>query len=114
MRTDNHNNPVAFTTDIAAQAKLTYGVDYIIGDKFPIGNYYTAKLTGDPIAITIRVIDAIGFVTKTCQPRWIYINLPKFLWMNQSKEQKRDIIGYMYQHEGGLSMKALFPNYGKQ
>jgi hypothetical protein len=113
LRTDANNNPAAFTTAIAAQAKLVHGVDYVEGDAFPApSNLFTAKLLGDPVALTIRVIDAIGYQTHAGEPRWTYINLPKFVWAAMTPAQKRDVIGYHYQHEGGIAMRALFPNYG--
>jgi hypothetical protein len=113
MRTDDNKNPTAFTTDVAAQGGLILGVDYERGTVFPTTSFYTALLMGDPIQLTIRVIDAIGYQTKTGQPRWTYINLPKFIWDSLSPTQKRDVIGYHYQHEGGTAMRNLFPNYGK-
>ena len=112
MRTDNNNNPAAFTTDIAKQAGLIYNVDYAVGDSFGAG-LFTARLLGDPIALTIQVIDAIGYYTKFGSQRWIYIAMPKFIWNSLTYEQKRDVIGFHYQHEGGTEMKSLFPNYGK-
>ena len=113
MRTDANNNPTAFTTDIAAQAGLTLDKDYLIGDPFDGGLFHTAKLLEDPIVLTIRVINAIGFYTHAGAQRWTYIGIPKFIWSALSSDQQRDIIGFMYQHEGGAGMRHLFPNYGK-
>ena len=114
MRTDDNNNPAAFTTDIAKQAGLVPDVDYVAGTPFPApSNLVTAKLLGDPVAITIRVIDAIGYYTKTGAERWVYIAIPKFVWEFLTPDQKRDVIGFHYQHEGGTAMRSLFPNYGK-
>lgn len=114
MRTDKHNNPAAFTTDIAKQAGLVEGQDYTQGDPFTAGEhtYFTAKLLGDPIETTIRVIDAVGYQTKAGGARWTYINLPRFVWDSLTPELKRDVVGYHYQHEGGTEMRSLFPNYG--
>ena len=113
MRTDENNNPAAFTTAIAEQAGLVEGVDFVHGTPFPAPSpYVTAKLLGDPIAITIRVIDAIGYYTKGGAERWVYIAVPKFIWDSLTQDQKRDVIGFHYQHEGGITMKNLFPNYG--
>jgi hypothetical protein len=124
FRTDENNNPAAFTTDIASQAGLVKGVDYVDGNPFPApSTLTTAKLLGDPIAITIRVINAIGYRTHLGTPRWTYICLPRFLWnslpdSNIAAEprivSKVDIIGYHYQMEGGVAMRDLFPNYGQQ
>jgi len=114
MRTDNNNNPTAFTTDIARQAGLILGKDYEEGDPFPVpSSLVTAKLLGDPVAITIRVIDAIGYKTKGGKPRWDYICLPRFVWYSFTPEQKRNVIGYHYLCEGGITMRHLFPNYGQ-
>ena len=116
FRTDTHNNPTAFTTDIAKEAGLKLGTEYTQGDPFgghgePV--YYTARLIGDPIALTIRVIDAIGFITSKGFQRWMYICFPHFVWMEISQLDKLDVIGWMYQREGGVTMRSLFPNYGK-
>jgi hypothetical protein len=114
MRTDDNRNPAAFTTDIAAQAGLVLGTDYIEGTPFPApSNLVTAQLLGDPVDLTIRVIDAIGYYTKSGTQRWIYIAIPRFIWTTLSPTQKRDIVGFHYQHEGGTAMRDLFPNYGK-
>lgn len=116
FRTDANNNPAAFTTDIAKQAGLKLGIDYEEGDPFPspsTSKLITARLLGDPVAITIRVIDVIGYYTQAGNPRWIYIALPKYLWRSMTLDQKRDIIGFHYMHEGGTEMRKLFPNYGQ-
>lgn len=114
MRTDENNNPAAFTTDIAHQAGLVEGVDYEAGEPFPApSTLITAKLLGDPITLTIRVIDAIGYFTHAGTPRWTYIAMPKFIWNALTLDQKRDVIGFHYQHEGGTAMRGLFPRYGQ-
>lgn len=113
MRTDQDLNPTAFTTDIARQAGLVLGVHYIGGSAFPPpSTLTTAKLLGDPVAITIRVIDAVGYYTRDGEQRWDYISIPKFVWLSLSPEAKRDVIGWMYEREGGTAMRSLFPNYG--
>lgn len=113
-RTDRNNNPAAFTTQIAAQAGLKKGVEYEDGDPFPApSKLVTARLLGDPIELTIRVIDKIGYVTSAGVPRWTYINIPKFVWSMLPYEVKRDIVGLHYKNEGGSAMKVLFPNYDK-
>jgi hypothetical protein len=116
MRTDANNNPTAFTSDVAKEAGLKLGVDYNLGQAFIGGDgrtYHTAHLLGDPIAITIRVIDSISFDTSIGTMRWTYIAIPKFIWALLTFSQKRDVIGWMYQREGGTEMRSLFPNYGK-
>jgi hypothetical protein len=114
-RTDNNNNPTAFTTEIAKQAGLVEGVDFKQGSYFTLNgiNYYTAFILGDAIKTTIRVLDEVGYYTKYGSQRWIYIAIPKFLWDTLTISQKTDIIGFHYQREGGIDMKDLFPNYGK-
>lgn len=113
MRTDEHNNPTAFTTDIAKEAGLVLGTDYEAGRPFSVpGNtmktYYTARILGDPIALTIKVIDTIGFYTSHGDIRWIYIGIPKWIWDGLTREQKVKTIGFMYSHEGGTALKGLF------
>jgi len=114
-RTDENNNPTAFTTDVAAEAGLTLGKDYEQGDSFQAGNLtlYTAKLLGDPVQLTIRVISKISFCTPMGQMRWSYIAMPFLIWNELSPSQQRDVIGWMYQREGGITMRNLFPNYGE-
>ncbi|HET6453915.1 MAG TPA: hypothetical protein VFI02_05875 [Armatimonadota bacterium] len=107
-RTDRHRNPVAFTTAIAQQAGLVRDVDYSIGDAFADGKFYTARLLGEPVTLTIRVIDAIGFYTQQGRQRWDYIGIPQWLWASSIDDQKRRVIGFMYQHEGGTEMRGLF------
>lgn len=108
-RTDRHNNPTAFTTDIAKQAGLKEGVDYTVGDPFPGNpNYRTATILGDPIDTTIKVIDKIGFQTQSGAPRWTYINMPKSQWNAMSYDQKKQTIAKMYQNEGGSALKQYF------
>lgn len=116
MRTDDNRNPAAITTDIAKQAGLVLGTDYTQGAAFVsyAHTYYTARLLGDPVAQTIRVIDAIGYYTHAGAQRWTYIAIPAFVWATLAPDQKRDVVGYHYQREGNDgSMLNLFPNYGK-
>lgn len=108
-RTDRHNNPAAITTDVAAQGGLVLGTDYELGDFFPGGSSLrTAKLLGDPIALTIRVIDKIGYYTKTGARRWDYIAIPSFVWDALEPPVKKKVIAFHYQHESGTEMKHLF------
>jgi hypothetical protein len=108
-RTDRNNNPAAFTVDIAKQAGLVEGTEYVPGDKFPDpSNLVTAKLLGDPIATTIKVIDKIGYYTKWGQPRWTYIAMPQFVWRALDVDAKKKVIAFHYANEGGEEMKPLF------
>jgi|SRR6266853_3165855 len=109
FRTDRHNNPTAFTTDVAREAGLTLGVEYEVGEAFQQNSsLHTARLLGDPISITIKVIDKISYYTKIGQPRWIYIAIPHFIWIGLKYEIKKDIIYFHYQHEGGTELTKLF------
>lgn len=106
MRTDRHNNPAAFTIDIAKQAGLVEGVDYVRGDAFPDNpNMFTAKLLGNPIETTMRVISKIGFMTQSGQNRWTYTDsIPGANnedWQKLSFQEKAQVIKDMYRHEGG-------------
>lgn len=111
MRTDRHNNPTAFTTDVAKTAGLVEGKDYVVGDPFPNNpNLKTAKLLGDPIAQTIKVIDRIGFYTQSGKPRWSYVSSLSGAnnWKSLSYAQKKNVIAQMYKHEGGSALKQYF------
>lgn len=115
MRTDEHRNPTAFTTEVAQTAGLIEGVDYSQGSPFTVPGphgqitYYTAKLLLNPIELTIRVIDKATFYTHYGAIRWAYIAIPPFIWSQLAREVKVAVIGFMYQHEGGTEMKNLFP-----
>ncbi len=116
FRTDGHNNPTAFTTDVAKEAGLVLGLDYTKGDSFSVQvstfaaiTLFTARLIGDPIALTIRVIDAVGFYTRIGSQRWGYIGMPADVWsFYLSPEAKAAVIGGMYEREGGTAMLPLF------
>ncbi len=108
-RADRNRNPAAFTTDVAIAAGLVLNKDYKVGDPFPAPSIlYTAYLINDPVGATIRVIDKLGFETKTGEARWTYINIPDFLWMSLSRDMKRRVIARMYKHEGGVELLPLF------
>lgn len=116
MRTDDNHNPTAFTTDVAHEGGLVLAKDYTQGTQFPPPDkLFTAYILGDPVAITIRLIDNIGFYTSAGVARWGYMGkFPHFIWLQLTAKQKRDVIGFMYQYEGGTGMRHLFPNYGKR
>ena len=106
MRTDRHNNPTAFITDLAKQAGLVEGVDYTVGDPFTTSDgktLYTARLIGDPIAQTIKVLDAVGFYTADGKPRWSYLDsIPEIKnWSSMTTEQKAAVIEKMHKIENG-------------
>lgn len=108
FRTDRHNNPTAFTTGIARQAGLVEGVDYEEGDPFKAGRstLKTARLIGDPLEITRRVIDSIGFKTRGNQNRWAHTTMTKNDWNSLTVAQKNKVILEMYQREGGTGVLA--------
>lgn len=110
FRTDRHNNPTAFTTDLARQAGLINGIDYVDGEPFEAGGhqYKTAKLLKDPIDTTIRLIDHISFYTIGGNQRWVYIAIPSNLWVTLTKRQKVSVIEFMYHREGGTELQDLF------
>lgn len=111
FRTDRNNNPAAFTTDIAIQAGLKLNKDFAFGDPFTVNGhiYHTAKLLGDPVALTIQAIDTIGFYTATGNQRWIYTpDLVEKMWGMLTDKQKAQIVGEMYRHEGGTELVGLF------
>jgi len=111
-RADRHNNPTAFTTDLARQAGLMESVNYIQGDSFAVPNsnlvLYTAMLIGDPIPLTIRVINACGFFTAAGLQRWSYIGMRKAIWNLLSTDAKTQIIHGMYREETGTQLEHLF------
>ena len=119
-RADLCNNPTAMTTDVAAEGGLELGTQYSQGPAFyasyPVElgaqPFYTAILIGDPIVLTIQVINKIGFYTETGAQRWEYIGIPKIAWDQLNHGKKRDVIGQMYFREGGITMRSLFPNFG--
>lgn len=107
LRTDRHFNPTAFTTQIAKQAGLIEGIDYTVGDPFDEGKYNTAKLLKDPIEQTIKVIDKLGFFTKSGEQRWSHTAIPKSEWETYDKPEKISTILEMYKREGGSGKLAI-------
>jgi hypothetical protein len=116
-RADRNNNPTAMTIDVAKEGGLILGTDYQVGDPFEVEGrtFYTAKLLGDPVIPTIKVIDAIGFrIISDNVQRWSYISVPWFVWVGLPYQSKIDIVGAMYKFEGGVLMRSLFPNYASR
>lgn len=109
FRTDKHNNPTAFTTDIAREAGLIEGKDFATGDAFGLQNeFHTAILLHDPVKLTLQVIDKIGFYNRKQHPRWDYIAIPFFVWSNLPSNIQVKVLQFMYHHEGGTELEALF------
>lgn len=99
MRTDRHNNPTAFTVDVAKTGGLKEGVDYTKGDPFDGG--VTARIIGDPVEVTIRAIDKMGFYTQSGKQRWTHTAMPQSQWNAMGYDQKKNVIADMYRKEGG-------------
>lgn len=109
-RADRHNNPTAFTTDLAKQAGLQIDVDYSRGDSFPNNSdMFTARLLGDPLELTMKLIDKVGFTTKSGAQRWVYMYPDmNVAWPHLPWQGKKAVIKYMYHHEGGTELEKLF------
>lgn len=109
-RADRHNNPTAFTTDMAKEAGLVYNTDYTQGDPFLVGHtyLYTAKLLKDPLQLTVQVIDRLGFYTKFNTVRWVYKAMDNWIWAKLNVEEKIRVIHDMYHHEGGIELEKIF------
>ncbi len=109
FRTDRNNNPTAFTVDLAREAGLILGLDYEVGDLFTLpSKLATARILGDPIAVTIKLINMVGYYTKIGLPRWNYIALPDFIWNKLIFDDKKKIIAFHYKREGGVELVNLF------
>jgi len=120
MRTERNNNPTAMTTDVAKMLGWVLGVDYEVWDSFVTGSWttlYTAKLIGDPVETTIRLIDrwiANGidpFYRANWQGRWSYISsiwITKDKWSKMTYDEKAEVIKKMLQHEWGSMENMLY------
>lgn len=72
-RAGRHNNPTAFTTDVAKTAWLVEWVDYTKWDAFTWWDwrtYYTANILGNAVDQTIKAID--NYVARWAFPWWTY------------------------------------------
>lgn len=108
-RADRNHNPTALSVDLAHQAGLELGTDYARGDDFQADGhtYYTARLLHDPIWLTLRVIDKVGFFAGS-RHRWNYIAIPPGVWGTFSRYQRILTVKSMYWSEGGTEMAQLF------
>lgn len=124
MRTERNNNPTAMITEYAKQLWGIEWVDYIQWDSFTSTDanwvthtYYTAKLLGDPIETTIRLLDrwVENGVKKNVFSAWSYANqlgMTNDKWKNMSKDEKEALILKMLQHEGwDISKMAYYNNW---
>lgn len=109
-RTDRHNNPIAVTTAVCRESNLVAGKDYEEGDPFTVGNLtlYTARFLGDPIQLSLRVLDSATYFTHHGTPRWTYMCITPKLWKSFSDTQRKLTVAEHYQHESGTEMKGLF------
>ena len=115
MRTERNNNPTAMTTDYAKMLWWELGVDYEIWDSFISASgktLYTAKLIGDPIETTIRLLDrALANWNQNIFSGWTYAKklwLNNSVWANATPEEKRDIIYKMLKQEWGNMDNMLY------
>ena len=109
MRTERNNNPTAMTTDVAKSLWWIEWVDYIQWDSFKTWDgrtLYTAKLIGDPIETTIKLLDNAAsswrwaFYTKWWAKRWTHTAMSDKDWLALTPEQKQNVVLQMLQREG--------------
>lgn len=122
MRSERNNNPTAMITAYAKQLWGIEWVDYVQWDSFTSVDenwvehtYYTAKLLGDPIDTTIRLIDrwVDNNVKKNVFSAWSYADqlwMTNDKWKNMSREEKEALILKMLQHEGWDISKMAYYN----
>ena len=120
MRTERNNNPTAMTTDVA---KSLWGVeweDYVQWDSWTNDKwqtFYTAKLLGDPIETTIRLLDRAAetgrwaFYTKAWWQRWTHTAMSDADWLKLSPEEKQWVVLKMLQREWGDITKMAWYNW---
>lgn len=108
MRTERNNNPTAMTTDVAKSLWWVEWVDYVQWDSFQTGDWrtlYTAKLIGDPIETTIKLLDNAAntwrwaFYTKWWAKRWTHTALSDAERLKLSPEEKKNVVLKMLQRE---------------
>ena len=120
MRTERNNNPTAMTTDVA---KSLWGVeweDYVQWDSWTNDKwqtFYTAKLLGDPIETTIRLLDRAAetgrwaFYTKAWWQRWTHTAMSDADWLKLSPEEKQWVVLKMLKNEWGDIAKMAWYNW---
>lgn len=110
MRTERNNNPTAMITDVAKSLWGVEGVDYVQWDSWTNSEwktYYTAKLLGDPIETTIKLLDRAAstgrwaFYTKWGKQRWTHTAMSDAAWLALSPEEKKNTVLKMLQREWG-------------
>lgn len=109
MRTERNNNPTAMTVDVAKSLWWVEWVDYVQWDSFKTWDgrtLYTAKLIGDPIETTIKLLDNAAnswkwaFYTKWWAQRWTHTAMSDKDWLALTPEQKQNVVLQMLQREG--------------
>ena len=119
MRTERNNNPTAMTTDVAKSLWWIEWVDYVQWDSFKTWDgrtLYTAKLIGDPIETTIRLLDNAAnswkwaFYTKWWAKRWTHTAMSDKDWLALTPEQKQNVVLQMLQREGWDITKMPYYN----
>lgn len=104
-RAGRHNNPTAFTTDVARTGGLVEWVDYVKWDPFQWGDgrtYYTARLLWNAVDKTITTID--NYVARGSFPWWTYANkiwLTPEAWKNADYNTKVWFLQKMQVEEWG-------------
>ena len=108
MRTERNNNPTAMTTDVA---KSLWGIeweDYVQWDSWTNDKwqtFYTAKLLGDPIETTIKLLDRAAstwrwaFYTSWGKQRWSHTAMSDADWLKLTPEEKQWVVLKMLQRE---------------
>ena len=119
MRTERNNNPTAMTTDVAKSLWWVEGVDYVQWDSFQTADWktlYTAKLLGDPIETTIKLLDTAAstwrwaFYTKGWAQRWSHTAMSDAEWLKLTPEEKQNVVLKMLQREGWDISKMAWYN----
>jgi hypothetical protein len=108
MRTERNNNPTAMTVDVAKSLWWVEWVDYVQWDSFQTSDWrtlYTAKLLGDPIETTIKLLDNAAstwrwaFYTKWWAQRRNHTAMSDAEWLKLSPEEKQNVVLKMLQRE---------------
>lgn len=120
-RTERNNNPTAMITAKAKQLGWILWEDYEIWDSFVWSDgrtYYTARLIGDPIETTIRLLDRwLEKWLANIFSGWTYASK---LWLNNevrrnaTPEEKREIIYNMLAQEWwDMSLMSYYASNGR-
>lgn len=115
MRTDRHNNPVAFQYEgfnkMLEKVGFKEGQDFSKGDAWsdnPNAHTVAFKDPETGIDAAIAIIDNYGFYTSSGKQRWSHTAMPQSEWNRLSEPEKRSVVAKMYQKEGGTQLKSYF------